>query len=100
MESMITLITPFAGGLLLGLLFFGGLWLTVAKTARYRHPGWWFMGSLLLRTVLVIAGFYLIGGDQPERFAACLLGFVLVKITSAKMIGSAKPAPANENETT
>lgn len=100
MELLINLSIPFAGGLLLGLIFFGGLWLTVTRATHLRYAGVWFTGSLLLRIAAVAAGFYWLGGDQAERFGACLLGFILIKMLSTRMIGAARAVSANETETT
>jgi len=67
-----------AGGTL-GILFFGGLWLTVRRGASSPTPARWFIGSLVLRTTLVLAGFYAVGAGQPLRLGLCLLGFLLAR---------------------
>jgi len=66
-------------GMALGLLFFGGLWFTVQRLARTATPARWFLGSLVLRTALVLAGLYLVGAGQPLRLGLCLLGFWLAR---------------------
>jgi F1F0 ATPase subunit 2 len=72
------LIVTFAllAGLLLGGFFFGGLWWTVRRGVASARPALWFVGSLLLRTGIVLAGFYLVGHGDWQRLAACLLGFI------------------------
>lgn len=67
------------GGGLLGLFFFGGLWWTVHHATRSPHPARWFLASLLLRTSVTCLGFYLLGGADWQRWAACLLGFTLAR---------------------
>ena len=47
-------------GLLLGIFFFGGLWWTIQKGLSSNHPGLWFFGSLIVRTGVVLIGFYLV----------------------------------------
>ena len=42
-------------GVLLGALFFGGLWWTVRKSVSSQRPALWFFGSFLLRMSLVLA---------------------------------------------
>jgi F1F0 ATPase subunit 2 len=67
-------------GVLIGLMFFGGLWWTVHKAMSSRQPGLLFAGSMLLRTVLSLTAFYLIGSGSWQRLVACLIGFTLGRI--------------------
>jgi len=41
----------------LGAFFFEGLWWTVQKALTSESPALWFVGSLLLRTCLILTGF-------------------------------------------
>jgi len=75
----------FAVGLLLGGVFFGGLWWTVRIGMVSKRPGLWFLGSLLLRTGVALTGFYLIGGDDWLRLVVCLLGFVCARILVSRL---------------
>ena len=79
MNECLTLALALVAGLLLGAVFFGGLWWTVRKGVSSKHPATWFLGSLLLRTSIILAGFYFISGRHWERLAACLLGFVVAR---------------------
>jgi F1F0 ATPase subunit 2 len=64
-------------GILLGTIFFGGLWWTVRKGVFSKSPALWFLGSMLLRMTVVLAGFYLVGRGDWVRLVACLLGFII-----------------------
>lgn len=64
-------------GILLGAIFFGGLWWTVRKGLPSKQPALWFLGSMLLRSAIVLFGFYFIGRGDWKRLLACLAGFVL-----------------------
>jgi F1F0 ATPase subunit 2 len=66
-------------GVLLGVLFFGGLWWTVRKSVSSQRPALWFFGSFLLRMSLTLAGFYWVAGDQWQRLLACLVGFIFAR---------------------
>jgi F1F0 ATPase subunit 2 len=66
-------------GVTLGTIFFGGLWWTVRRGAVSPTPTRWFLGSLVLRSAIVVAGFYAVGAGQPLRLGMCLLGFVLAR---------------------
>ena len=59
-----------AAGVLLGAVFFGGLWWTVRKGLSSEQPALWFLGSLLLRTSITLAGFYFVSGGHWERLLA------------------------------
>ena len=71
----------FAGvmGVLLGGVFFGGLWWTVRKGFGSKQAALWILGSLLVRTSIVLIGFYLIAGSHWERLLVCLLGFLIAR---------------------
>jgi F1F0 ATPase subunit 2 len=67
-------------GILLGTLFFGGLWWTVRKGLTSNSPAWWFFGSTLLRTGFALAGFYYISNGDWRRLMVGLLGFVFGRV--------------------
>lgn len=88
-----TLILAIAGvaGLVLGAVFFGGLWWTVRKGVVSPRPALWFLGSMLLRTGFVVAGFYFVGGGQWQRLLACLLGFISARFIVMQLTRAAVP---------
>lgn len=67
-------------GVLLGLIFFGGLWWTVRRGLRSLFPPLWFSASSLIRTALALVGFYVVSRGEWQRLLACLLGFFLARI--------------------
>lgn len=79
MNEILNLVSALVAGLLLGAFFFGGLWWTVQKGLSSRRPALWFLGSLLLRTVIAVAGFYFASGGHWERLLICLLGFFIMR---------------------
>lgn len=79
MSAMVSLMLALLAGLALGLLYFGGLWLTVRRLARTRRPAPLFALSLLLRMALTLAGFYLVMDGSWQRMLACLAGFIAVR---------------------
>ncbi len=79
MSEPVMLVLAGIAGVLLGAIFFGGLWWTVRKGLSSRRPSLWFLGSLLLRTGIVLAGFYLISDGRWKRLLACLLGFFIAR---------------------
>jgi len=63
-------------GVVLGAIYFGGLWWTVRRGVSSQQPGLWFLGSLAARMSVALAGFYFASGGHWERMLLCLIGFV------------------------
>lgn len=79
MNEVLLLVLAFPAGVLLGAIFFGGLWWTVRKGMSSEQPAFWFLGSLLLRMSMALVGFYLVSGGQWQRLLLCLAGFVVAR---------------------
>jgi len=79
MNNILFLVLALAAGLLLGVIFFGGLWWTVRQGIFSTSPALWFLGSLLLRMSTVLAGFYWVGRGDWERLVTCLVGFITAR---------------------
>ena len=77
-------------GMLLGAMFFGGLWWTVQKGVSSKRSVLWFFGSLLLRTSIALAGFYFIARGHWERLLVCLLGFVIARLIVTRLTRAAE----------
>ncbi|HUX83032.1 MAG TPA: ATP synthase subunit I [Halothiobacillus sp.] len=92
MNEPLGLAFALVSGILLGAFFFGGLWWTVRQAISSKHPELWFFGSLLLRTSLVILGFYFILGDDWRKLLAGLLGFVAVRLIALRLTRKAEQA--------
>jgi len=80
MNIVLPLILSVVGGAMLGIIFFGGLWLTIRNGVSSRYPAAWFGISMLLRTGIVLGGFYVIAGGQIGRLIAGLAGFILARM--------------------
>ena len=76
-------------GVLLGAIFFGGLWWTVRKGMSSERPALWFFGSLMLRTGLTLAGVYFVSQGHWSRLAVCLCGFVIARFIVVKWLAQA-----------
>jgi len=82
------LLLALGAGILLGGIFYGGLWWTIRRTMSFQNPGLWFLGSLLLRTGVTMAGFYLVAGNRVESLLVCLLGFVIARVVAIRLTAS------------
>jgi len=99
MSETLTLVSAGVAGLLLGVIFFGGLWWTVRKGVSARRPALLFLGSLVLRSAVTVAGFYVVGDGHWQRLLACLLGFVIARFMVTRLAGPPAEhyhAPAKE----
>ena len=79
MNEFLFLVLALVAGLLLGAIFFGGLWWTVRKGVLSKHPALWFLGSMLVRMSIVLLGFYFVGRGDWQRLVACLFGFIIAR---------------------
>lgn len=94
MDEWLTLALAWIAGLLLGAFFFGGLWWTVRKGVASERTALWFLGSMLLRTGVVLLGFYFVLGDNWQRLVAGLLGFVIARLIVTRLTRPTGERPA------
>lgn len=80
MSPLVTLLLAWAAGLGLGLFYFGGLWLTIRRLPESKGPAALVLGSFVVRTALVLVGFYFVMGGRWERMLACLVGFMMARL--------------------
>ena len=90
MNKTLTMVLALVTGVLLGAMFFGGLWWTVRKGVSSKRSALWFFGSLLLRTSIALAGFYFIARGHWERLLVCLLGFVIARLIVTRLTRAAE----------
>lgn len=95
MNELLQIVMVLPAGMLLGVLFFGGLWWTVQQGLSARQPALWFGASMLLRSAIVLAGFYFIAGADLKRLLLCLSGFIIVRFIMTWWVrsGEASHAP-------
>jgi F1F0 ATPase subunit 2 len=89
MNEMPGLTLALLAGLILGTVFFAGLWWTVRRGLSSSQAGLWFLASFLLRTAIVVTGFWWAARGDWRRMAACTAGFIfarygVVRFTSMK----------------
>jgi F1F0 ATPase subunit 2 len=99
MNETLSLALALLAGVLLGAMFFGGLWWTIQRGVSSKRPGLWFFGSLLLRTSITLAGFYLVGRGHWERMLTCFLGFVAARLLVTRLtrsMGTKQVRPTQE----
>lgn len=92
---MLDLLTDAVLGGLLGLFYFGGLWLTVRNLEQLRRPVLVTLGSFLVRSI-VVGGFYLMLDDGWQGVALGLVGFLIARMILVRVWG---PAPRSPEKT-
>lgn len=85
MNETLSLGLALAAGVLLGAVFFGGLWWTIRRGVASKRPAIWFVGSMLLRTCIVVLGFYLVSGGNWQRLLASLFGFIIARLIVTRL---------------
>jgi F1F0 ATPase subunit 2 len=74
-------ICALAAGMLLGIVFFGGLWLTVTRGLTATVPAMWFGLSAVLRMMIAVSGFYYFARLGLPSLIACLCGLLAARVT-------------------
>jgi F1F0 ATPase subunit 2 len=80
MTETLSLLLALLIGISLGAIFFGGLWWTVQRGVSSRQPALWFLGSLVARAWVALAGFYFVARGDWERLPVCLVGFIAARL--------------------
>jgi len=72
----------------LGLLFYGGLWITVRALPKSRHAVMVALGSFWCRTAAVIAGLIVLADGRWQNAIVCLAGFAAARVVLARWISA------------
>ncbi len=80
MDETLLIIAAFVAGIALGIIFFGGLWLTVKKSVTAEVPWLWVLGSFIFRVAIVLTGFYFVSAGNWQRLVTCLIGFIVARL--------------------
>jgi len=90
MIDALVLALAFLVGGMLGAIFFGGLWWTIQRVLDPKRSAAWFIGSALVRTCVVLAGFFFIASGSWARMLSCLLGFLIARLVVTRVTRAEK----------
>lgn len=90
MSDVLLLGGSFLAGLLLGLVYFGGLWYTVQSMTRAKRPALLFFASFAVRLVVVLGAIYFLGLGDWRRMAVALLGMIVMRMFLTRRLGPAR----------
>ena len=85
------MIIAFIVGILVGSLFFGGLYLTVKKLTSLKYPALFMILSLIVRLVILAGGIYLIMDGGIKNVLSAMAGIILVRFVMIAKLGKALP---------
>ena len=85
MMSVVLFLSMILAGGAIGLLYFGGLWLTLKKLSQKRRWGLWLGASFLARTALAMAFFWLLAAGDWHRLLTLAAGFSMVRFLLLKI---------------
>ena len=84
--SDLAAVLDFGAGAILGLLFYGGLWMTVRALPATRHPVTLTLSSVMLRTAAVLFGLWMVAGGRWQNALTCVAGFVIGRIAVSRVV--------------
>ncbi|MFN2195512.1 MAG: ATP synthase subunit I [Anaerolineales bacterium] len=87
MNETLIFTAMFVAGVILGTIFFGGLWLTVQKGVSSIQPSVWFLLSLIIRMSITVTGFYYLSHGRWQRLLPIVLGFFTARFIIIRIIG-------------
>jgi F1F0 ATPase subunit 2 len=82
-------------GIMLGAIFYGGLWWTIRRSVSSGSSSHWLIGSFVLRAIIAVGGFYIVSQGDWRSLPACLLGFLAARICVTRLI---KRAPRRQKK--
>lgn len=77
--NSIQLLFSFLVGVLIGALYFSGLWYTVRQLPTSRRPALLLIGSYVLRLALFLGAVYLLAGSHWSYLLSALAGVLLAR---------------------
>lgn len=79
------LILAVMAGTTLGVLFYGGLWITVRRIVSTPHPIALMLGSFIARSAITLAGFVLVANGRWQNAIACLAGLAMARVLVGRL---------------
>jgi F1F0 ATPase subunit 2 len=79
------ILAALAIGIVLGVLFFGGLWWTVRRGLTAANPALWFGVSALSRMAITLSGLYYVARAGWPSLLACLCGLLIARVATTRL---------------
>ena len=85
MNDIGPVIGALAAGMVLGALFFGGLWWTVRRGLTAPNPALWFGLSALIRMTITVSALYYVARSGWPSLIAFLCGFLVARVAVTRL---------------
>ncbi|MBN1664667.1 MAG: ATP synthase subunit I [Deltaproteobacteria bacterium] len=79
MNTTAHIIISFMAGIVLGAVYFWGLWHTLRRLSETAKPFRWMFISYTVRVCFIMTGFYFVMGGRWERLIAAMIGFLVIR---------------------
>ena len=84
--NVVSIFLRLLAGAALGIFFYMGLWVTVRALLTTRHPTLLTLGSFLIRTLVVLAGFLFLMKGRWQYALTCVTGFMMGRVAVSKSL--------------
>ncbi len=91
MSELLSMAFSLVGGFAAGLVFFGGLWLTVRNLGTMKHPALVVFLSFFMRIALALGLIWWLSRGDIIHLALCLAGFLAARFVLIKAVRSSAP---------
>ncbi len=85
-EHSLAVIGSLVWGAILGLVYFGGLWLTVRRVTTGKHQAIVMLGSFIIRNALMVIGFFPVIRQGWQYALICLASIIIVRFILIRRI--------------
>jgi len=86
MSEISNLMMALLAGVLLGMIFYGGLWWTIRRSVPAKTLNVWLIGSFPFRAIIAVGGFYLVSRGDWRSLLVCLLGFLIARVCVTRLL--------------
>ena len=98
-EFALMLAGSFAAGLVIGFLYFYGLWLTIQRLPSSKRPAILALGSFFGRTAAaVVVMYFLVRGGYWQNGVAYVAGVIVMRVLLVRWISFRTPANETNGE--
>lgn len=91
------MVVGFFGGVVLGVVFFGGLYWSVNQLPSIKYPGLLMVVSMLVRMAILLTGLYFLMAGEIKNLLAAVAGVMLIKFVMIARVRQ-KPTAPSERE--
>lgn len=98
--SELGVVIALLGGMGIGVVFFGGLWITIRRVKTMQRPGTVLFVSSFVRIVFALGGLYVLAWGRWERLLIAVIGFVLARLIVIRSFGYPEMVSPQKTELT